>query len=430
MRVLVQKLNTNPNYARIVEWGKLISITGTTQIIVQALGFISGILVVRLLSVNEYALYTLANTMLGTMTVLADSGISNGVMAQGGKVWQDKKKLGSVLVTGLTLRKKFGIISLLVATPVMVYLLLQHGASLLMTALIIVAITPAFFASISDSFLEMTPKLHQDIKPLQRNQLEVGLGRALLNFLFLSLFPLTFVALIANSIPRIYGNYRLRKLAARFADVNQVPDAAVRKEVIKGVNRTLPVVIYYCLSSQISIWLISFLGTTNSISEIGALGRIGMVFNLFATLFATLAVPRFSRMENNQSQLLRSFFWIQILVFVLCIFLSLCIWLFSNQLLWLLGSNYTGLNYELFLVAIANCLILLVGVCSQLVLSRGWFINPYLLIGTNFLLTVISLLYFNMSSLVEVLYFNIVIVLVHYLLVFFYGLKKIKDRLI
>src|SRR5215213_1625169 len=121
MRVLVQKLNTNPNYARIVEWGKLITLTGAAQIIVQALGFISGILIVRLLSVNEYALYTLANTMLGTLTILADSGISNGVMAQAGKVWQDKKKLGSVLVTGLALRKKFGIISLLVATPVMIY---------------------------------------------------------------------------------------------------------------------------------------------------------------------------------------------------------------------------------------------------------------------------------------------------------------------
>ena len=74
------------NYLYLLRWIKLIFVTGSAQIIVQATGLFCGILVIRLLPVNEYALYTLANTMLGTMTVLADSGISSGVMAQGGKV--------------------------------------------------------------------------------------------------------------------------------------------------------------------------------------------------------------------------------------------------------------------------------------------------------------------------------------------------------
>jgi hypothetical protein len=44
-----------------------------------------GILIIRLLPV-EYAFYTLANTMHRTMTVLADGGITTGVMSQVGKV--------------------------------------------------------------------------------------------------------------------------------------------------------------------------------------------------------------------------------------------------------------------------------------------------------------------------------------------------------
>ena len=112
MKDILSKLKYHPKYETILNWGKLISITGSAQIIVQILGFASGILIIRLLPVQEYALYTLANTMLGTMTVLADGGISTGVMSQGAKVWQNKVMLGKVLATGLDLRRKFAIFSL------------------------------------------------------------------------------------------------------------------------------------------------------------------------------------------------------------------------------------------------------------------------------------------------------------------------------
>ena len=96
MRELAQKFSNLARSEKAVTWFKLISITGGAQLIVQAIGLVSGIIVIRLLSTSEYGLYTLANTMLGTMIILADGGISAGVMAQGGKVWQDKNQLGIV----------------------------------------------------------------------------------------------------------------------------------------------------------------------------------------------------------------------------------------------------------------------------------------------------------------------------------------------
>lgn len=85
----------------------MIFITGGAQVLVQLTGLISGILIIRLLPTNEYAFYTLANTMLGTLAVLAGGGISTGGMSEGGKVWRDKARLGGVLATGLKLRRKF-----------------------------------------------------------------------------------------------------------------------------------------------------------------------------------------------------------------------------------------------------------------------------------------------------------------------------------
>lgn len=427
MKTFVQKISVHPRYSKFYNWGKLITITGGTQVLVQVIGFITGILIIRLLPTKEYALYTLANTMLGTMTMLADSGISSGVMAQGGKVWQDKKKLGIVLATGLDLRKRFGLISLIVTIPILAYLLLNHGANWLTTILIIISIVPAFFAALSDSFLEMAPKLHQYINPLQRNQAEVSIGRAALSALLLFVFPYTFIALIANSIPRIYGNYQLRKISARFASKNEQPDSLVEKEIIKGVKRTLPIVVYHCISGQISIWLISFFGSTTNISQIGALGRLSIIFNLFTILFSTLVIPRFARMKAIKKLLLKSFLLIQACTFIISVLLLLSIWILSDEILWVLGKNYQGLNYELILMALSGCISLIAGVCSQLIISRGWFLKPYFLIGVNFISTVISLAFFNISSIIGVLYFNIIVSAIAYFLVLVYGLIKIKN---
>lgn len=75
--------------SKLFHYGKLVSITALAQGLIQALSFASGIMIVRLLPTKEYALYVLANTMLGTMTLLSDGGISTGVMAQGAKVWTE-----------------------------------------------------------------------------------------------------------------------------------------------------------------------------------------------------------------------------------------------------------------------------------------------------------------------------------------------------
>lgn len=425
MPSLLQRPFARINYARAVEWGKLITITGSAQTAIQVIGFLSGILVIRLLSTQEYALFTLANTMLGTMTMLADSGITNGIMAESGKVWQDEKKLANVLATGLSMRKQFGIISLLVTLPVLCYLLMLHGASWPMMVLIAASTIPAFFAALSDSVLEIVPKLHQEIKPLQRNQVEVSIGRLLLNGLFLFAFPYTALALIANGIPRIYGNRKLRTLSAHYISFG-TPDPIVRKSVMKGVWRTLPIVVYHCISGQISIWLISIFGATENISQLGALSRIAVPFGILGAIFSTLIIPRFARMAENNDKLLSRFLMTQLITLGAGSTLLFLIWLCSNSLLWVLGKNYYGLNHELVILGAINCAGIMSTICSQLNLSRGWFIKPYFLIIFNFISTLIGFTVFDIHTLVGTLRFTLALTLCAYFIDLIYGILSIK----
>ncbi|MGZ9735361.1 polysaccharide biosynthesis protein [Flavobacterium sp. GNP002] len=420
------QLREHPSYEKAIQWGKLISITGGAQVIVQLLGFLSGVLIIRLLPPHEYALYTLANTMLGTMTVLSDGGISTGVMAQGGKVWQDRKKLGAVLATGLDLRRKFAIGSLIVSTPILMYLLLHNDASWLTTTMIILSLIPAFFAALSDSLLEIVPKLHQSILPLQKNMITVGVGRLVLNALTLFVFPFTFIAILASGFPRLYGNIKLKKIANNFIDETQKPDAVIRKEILKVVKRVLPGAIYYSISGQITIWLISMIGNSTSVAQLGAIGRLAMLLSLFSVVFSTLIIPRFARLKNDSVLLMNRFlatlgFLVLVCVSVIGLFMA-----FSTQALWVLGHNYSTLKNELVLYVIGSCVGLITGFIFSLSSSRGWILNPYLYITLSIISIIIGIMVFNVSTLNGVLLFNIFVNSIQTAIYLFYTLIKIR----
>jgi O-antigen/teichoic acid export membrane protein len=425
MKTFIQQAHIKHRISRVLDWGKLISITGGAQLVVQGIGFMSGILVIRVLPTHEYAWYTLANAMLGTMTILADGGIASGVLAQGGKVWQEKSKLGQVLATGLDLRRKFAVGSLLVATPIMFFLLRHHDASWLMTILIIASLIPAFFSALSSTLLDIPLKLKQDIIPLQKNQVGANLGRLLLLLLTLFIFPWAFIAILASGLPQIWANLRLRKLSSAYADWNESPAQDIRNKILSFVKRILPGSIYYCLSGQISIWLISIFGSTSTVAQLGALGRLAILLNLISTLFGTLISPRFARMPTNKKMLLHKFMLIQSGFILLNSFILLIVWMFPHEILWILGKEYAMLSNELVLIITGSCINLLAGLSFSLFTSRGFAINPMISIPVSILAIILGAVLLNISSLQGILLFNICIATVQFIMNSLYGLIKI-----
>lgn len=411
IKAYFQKLQNAPQYHRVLEWGKLISITGAAQVFVQAVGFISGILVIRFLSVEEYAYYTVANTIFGTMVMLADGGISTSVLSQGGKVWGDKERLGTIVSTGLDLRKKFAIGSLIVSLPILAFLLLQNGASWSLIFLASLTLIPAFYAELSDSLLDIAPRLHQDIPPLQKNQVLVGAGRLLLTVSIVFLFPFTFVALIANGLPRIYGNIRLRKIAEPYIS-REKPDREVKKKILASVKKILPGAIYYSFSGQITVWILSILGNTKGLAQLGALGKFGMALSLISAMVAILLIPRFARQKDLKPVLSRLYIQIVVAVWVLLIPAICLVYFFPTYILTVLGAKYVNLELELLYIIIGSALGILCGVVVSLNMSRNWIINPFFSIALSLISIVLGIMLFDVSELRGVLLFNIFLAIV------------------
>jgi O-antigen/teichoic acid export membrane protein len=406
MNEVVLKILQNPRYAKALEWGKLLTITGGAQVLIQALGLVSGIMVIRLLPTEEYALYTLANTMLGTMTILADGGVSTGVLAEGGKVWQDREKLGSVLTTGLYLRKKFAIGSLLIAIPILLYLLRNNGASWLMAILLVASLIPAFLSSLSGTLLQIPLKLRQDIKPLQKNQIAINIGRFGILLLTIFIFPWAAMAILASAIPQLYGNNNLMKISKKYIIETNKIEKEVKDRIIKIVKSMFPSILYYCISSQIIIWIVSILGSTEVIAQIGAIGRLTIILSVIGTAINTVIVPKFSK-ETRKIILIKQYSLTLIGTAILCIFMFIIIYIFSKEILWILGNQYKNLNKELFLYTISSCIMLISSCSLNLYLSKGWIISPAPLIILSLFSTIFIGLLSDLDSLVGLLFFNI-----------------------
>jgi len=392
----------------LLKWGKLLGATGGVQILIQGLGFVSGILIIRIFSTEQYAYYTLANTMLGTMTVLANGGISAGVMAEGGERWQNRNELGEVLATGMKLRQQFAVGSLLVSLPILYFLLSKQGMPWWEACLLILCLAPAFWATLSGSLLRIVPRLHQDIKDLLRIDVGVNFIRLLILLPVLFFSPLASLAILAAGLSQVRGNIQLRKLSLKNADWKRPVNPAYRKKILEKVKRILPSSIYYCISGQITIWLVSIFNTTEGISQVGALGRLMMVLTLLGMVIDTLIVPRYARLKKDSGLVVSRYFQVLASVFGIGVVISTSVFLFPDIFLFILGDKYANLQYEVLLMTISRCIFMVSRVSGIMSSSRGIIPNPYLFIGTIIIAQGIALAFLvDYSTVAGVITFSI-----------------------
>lgn len=410
------------------DWLKSLAIFGSAQVWIQGLGFLSGIAIVRLLTPQDYALYTLANTMLGTITILSDGGgIANGAMATGGRVWQDRQRLGSVIVTALQLRIWFAAGTMALAIPILLWILRDHGASWVQSVALVLALLCMFYISVTGGLYDVVIKLHQKINVLAKLGGILAAVRLAAVTGSLAALPSAATAIFANALPQLWANRKARALARDVVDWHAPPDPKVRREILGMVWRTLPGAVYYCINGQLSIWLVAAFGNTAGIAQVGALSRIAQVLNILSTLIMVLAIPRFARLPIDRGRLLFAFTKIISLTAIMGVGLILFIWFFPWLFLNLLGQEYHHLARELLLSVSVATVALLAGVCQFLCAARGWIMHPLLLIPLCLVAQVFLVTISDFSTVSGVLIFNLLSVFVTLMLWLAYGYIKIMQ---
>jgi len=382
---------------RIKHWSKVLSAFVSVQLAVQAMGFLGGVLVIRLLNQQEYAYFTIANTMQGTMALLTDLGISISLMSMGGKIWNDRVAFSRLVKTATKLRTLMAAGAALVIVPLSLWLLLKQGAGWGYTFIILAIVAAGFTFQISSGIYVVVLRLHARIKELQIAEFLSTCSR-LLCLGALCLLPFNAaMALSAALVSFAVQAWLMRKWGREVVDHNAEPDPEYRVSMLKVVANQAPNGIYYCFQGQISIWLIGTFGQASGVAEIGALGRLAVIFSIAGGVLNNLVLPNFSKCQEHRP-LLRNYFQIVGVYTAFCIATVLTALVFSSELLWILGKQYAGLKVELFWMVLSTVVGSLGAMLWAVNSSRGWIDYAWLYIPGTLLMQAFLLTVFNVAT--------------------------------
>jgi len=399
--------SSTPIIRRAFHRARIVGNFALVQAGVQVIGFLSGILLVRWLSQREYAYFTIANTMQGTINLLADIGISVGLVSIGGRVWHDRYRFGELINSALAVRRRLGALAIIAVTPIMYSMLVKNGASTLYTAVLIVVVLAGLIIQLSIGVLSVVPRLRSDITRIQIIDVTGALVRLLL------LVALLFVALNAGvavgvaTLVLLLQYAMLRHYVTGVVDLNAPENPEDRQEIIRLTRHLAANAVFYCLQGQITIFLISFFAHhVNAVAEVGALGRLAMIFTVLSNLLANVFVPAFARCQNR-----RKLRWLYAAILGGVAAFSLVILafaaIFPEQFLFVLGSKYAHLNYELLLMVGGAIIGALTGTFWALNASKAWVSGAWLYIPLTLATQIVLIPYTNFSSVSGVLMFNL-----------------------
>ncbi len=408
---------------KLRRWAWLSGQVAGTQILVQGINAVTGLLLVRGLPKEEYAWFTLAGSLFATVALLGDGGVSTGLTSIGGRLVGQPQSFGQLLKDALRLSRRLCVLGIVLAFPFFYRLFRNIDTPPSVIGAILVLACLAAWPSLSTVVLNAANRLHRRVGVVQVSDMACALTRLVLTGAVL------FGGWLA-AIPALIATVAGAMVQACIAGIKTRPLLQVGGAVesyraeLRGFVRSLYANhLFYCLQAQVSTWIMGLFAGSNEIADLGALARLGVIFTALLAPFTYLAVPAIARIQSVGTLRVRF-----TLVFVISIgaagLLGGLAWWQPYPFLWILGSRYQHLTTELPLALCSQGFSMVAALVWTLVLIRGWVRHAWIAILTTILgfvvggmifplQTVKGMLLFNMVSALPTLLFCLTIIVFH-----------------
>jgi O-antigen/teichoic acid export membrane protein len=395
-------------WKRGTQWGRRLAEFGSVQGLVQLLTAVAGLLIVRTLSKHEYALFAIANSMQTACNLLADLGIGIGVRSIGGRVWNDPQRFGQLLNTVIGLRRQFAVVSLSICLPVAAWMLWRNGATILVVIGLCLVTAASVIPLLGVTAWATSAQLHGEYRRIQK----LDFGNALLRLALITSLALVWINALLATLVGVVSNWVQMVFLRRWALTKIVPGAPPnaddRKELLRLSRKSLPNAIFFCFQGQVTLLILTLVGSTTGIADVTALGRVAVLFAIFSVTFANVLAPRFVRCQES-ARLPRLYVLLVGGTALVLVPLTAFAWLLPEPFLWLLGDKYAALGRECGWVVAAACLGQLGGIMWNLNSSKAWIrLQAVAYIPTVVVAQVISAACLDLRQFHNVLIFNLV----------------------
>ena len=338
--------NSAFGFSRKRHWIGIITSFVAGQGIIQVLNVFTGFLLLRWMSVESYAQFSIAFGFQSMLQWIIDLGTVGAVVALAGKHGKDREVVGKYIRSAKYFRNRLFCLAIPVAAVAFWLLTSKHQWSWALKALLFSSIVVALFFQGLASFYSIPLLINQNVTRFYKPQIISSFWRLSLScILQIGSALLAWTSAWVNATSVVIHSQIYRNESRHLIVEPKRSDPKANKEMLHYLAPTIPWIIFTAFQGQIALFLIAWFGQTRSIAEVSALGRLGQLFLLLAASNSVIVAPYIARVPDIY---LRTRY-LQILAVAVAISMVFCaIAYFSPELfLWLLGSNYENLRVEI-----------------------------------------------------------------------------------
>lgn len=353
-------------------WKRLSAYLGG-QSAVQLLNAVTGLLLLRLMSKPEFAIYAIALGIQGMITILTDIGFGGAISGLVGTRYQDRALLGSYIKTASYLRQ---VLLILIASAGIVLAVVfrnteiaAHGRRELALLALAVLLTVQFQAWAS--YYEIPLLLNNRLVSFYSPQIAAAVLRIVSSVALYYMHSISSTTVIlANTMSIVVMGVSYRIMARPWIEVPRKASKEHGREMVKFLVPLLPGTVYQALQGQVSLFLIAVFGHVSQIAEVAAAGRIGQLFLLLNTSNGVLVVPFFSK--TPRALFRKRYVYAMCTVGAVALLVAASAKLCPGAYLLLLGANYRNLTPQVQLVVYASAIGYLTGAMWAVAMARKW----------------------------------------------------------
>ncbi|MGF1452082.1 MAG: lipopolysaccharide biosynthesis protein [Opitutales bacterium] len=369
----------------------------------KAVMFLTGILVVRHLAKTDYAWYTITNSMIGGMGMLTALGVSIGLMSMGGERFGDRAAMGRLMTTCYRYRTIFAGIFGPIVIGAMAFMLSRNGSPAGLTLVLMVLVVIYMVIQINQDMAQTLLRLAGRYNHPQ----VVGVGVAIVRLATLGLLVVfalleVWTALVVTVGLQAVGYLCfIRPQAQHYYSKQEPLDPEAGAKIRKITYNTLPETLKSFFMPQLGVFLIATFGNTENVADLGALGRLAMIFSIPAAFNGAIFQPWLAR--SSREKLLRNYLQLLATAAIISATVFATCWIGRFHLIDLLGDAYQGLEGELVLLAGSSSIALFMSTSGIILAAKGWVRHLWVQPLATTLVTIGCIPLVNFSDLSEVI---------------------------
>jgi O-antigen/teichoic acid export membrane protein len=354
------------------QWSRLSVEFALSQAVGQSAGLISGLIYVRLMPVDQYALYAMSLTALTFISTGSDLGLTSSL----NYFWRERGGERCGVEPIITAVQRLRSVLLVLASFVSGALLLKATSE---QNLSVIGVFACFGLVIATVSARLRPTLDIQLMRLEGMQRESYYCEAAGSITRL----LGSVAMIVTGITTalfglaggLLGSLSMLAAVRSFAGTPRSKSQAVESEtwgkLLAYIIPTAFTTLVYMAQLPVVLWLALTFGGKTLLAETFAVGRIGAIYGLMGIFVSVVIAPRLARISEDAhfARLMGLFLLVLVLLSIGAIIIA---YLAPTALLLLIGPKYAHLYREVVLSIAAASFDLLTAFLAMANRMRGW----------------------------------------------------------